>query len=244
MQDAGANVTSTSPLTASVSGPFSDPFGGLSWQVTLGNQPGTATIRGSWTAVKWRSTCIGQSFASSCSEFRCNFSYAIGQASTTAKSQIPKFFVALSVTNSNLGCTSPLVGFGAKVEYQVADQDKMPIKKSGMTPLELVTVIDDAGNVVAQGNQYLSFSTPVTTRNDGTFTDIPIGTCRNLAAFPGNACFNVTQLFRIAVPTSGGGGTTYEISTTTIRRDCAQGIKVDVQHTASDVQSFTLGTVN
>ena len=64
VQDAGANVTSTSPLTASVTGPFTDSFGGLSWQVTLGNQAGTATIRGSWTAVKWRSTCIGPSFIS------------------------------------------------------------------------------------------------------------------------------------------------------------------------------------
>ena len=84
VQDAGANITSSSPLTASVSGPVSDPFGGLSWQVTLGNQPGTATIRGSWTAVKWRSTCLGFSFGSNCSEFRCDFSYAVASASTTA----------------------------------------------------------------------------------------------------------------------------------------------------------------
>ena len=84
VQDPNANVTSSSPLTASVSGPFTTQFGGLEWQVTLGNQGGAATIRGSWTGVKWRLTCLGPSLISNCSEFRCTFSYAVGSASTTA----------------------------------------------------------------------------------------------------------------------------------------------------------------
>ena len=122
VQDLGASVTSSSPLTASVSGPVSDPFGGMAWQVTLGSQAGTATIRGSWTAVKWRSTCIGSSFASNCSEFRCTFSYAVGSASTTATIRTPRI-QSISLNRALIGTTVNVTivgeGFGSNANVQV-----------------------------------------------------------------------------------------------------------------------------
>jgi len=42
--DPSAFVSSTSPFVASVAGPTTDPFGNTVWQVTLGDQGGTATI--------------------------------------------------------------------------------------------------------------------------------------------------------------------------------------------------------
>ena len=123
VQDPGATVSSDSPLTASVSGPVTDPYGGLAWQVTLGNQAGMATIRGSWRAVKWRSTCLGFSFGSNCSEFRCNFSYAVGSASTTA-SLVPPQITSISPPRGLIGITVDVNivgrGFGSNPTVQVA----------------------------------------------------------------------------------------------------------------------------
>ncbi len=232
-----AFVTSSNPAVAQADGPNFDG----TWTVLLRSNDGTATIRATWTAPRNREDCIGPP-AFPCSEVRCTSSFVTGSAQASAQTQVPKRFVATSVTTANLNCSAGS-GFGAKVEYQVADQNGNPIRRSGMTPQELITVTDDAGNTITADNVYRPFSTPQQTRNDGTFTDIPVGSCFNPPP-PTNACVNATQLFRLIVPTSGGSTTAYDISTITFHRDCLQGIRVQVQHTASNVQIFSLGTVN
>ena len=74
--------------------------------------------------------------------------------------------------------------------------------------------------------------------------DIPIGTCTSPPP-PPNRRLNVTQLFNIVVPNAGGSGsTTFDIKTITIRRDCQQGIMVNITNTGAQDQTFSLGTVN
>ncbi len=155
--------------------------------------------------------------------------------------QIPMSFAFLSATTTNLGCSAG-VGFGAAIEYQVVDQEGQPIRVSGLTPRELVTVTSDAGNVISRDNQFRAFATPPSSRSNGSFTDTPIGTCFDPPP-QGNLCVNVTQLFDILVPVSGGGTVRYDISTITIRRDCVQGIRISVQN-ESNTETRTLGTVN
>jgi hypothetical protein len=156
----------------------------------------------------------------------------------SVQSQIPYAFAATGLTSTDLGCSTGSVGYGAIVAYQVVDRNGNQIKRSGMTPQELVTVSDDRGNVISAGTQYRSFSTPVSTTSNGTFTDKPVGSC--LSPPPSsNVCFNVTQLFNLVV-----GNTTFDIHTITIRRDCVQGIRVSVQNGIDNVQVYELGTVN
>ena len=162
-----------------MSGPLSDPFGGLSWQVTLGNQPGTATIRGSWTAVKWRSTCLGFSFGSNCSEFRCDFSYAVGQASTTAKTRIPVFLsesIGPKRNHNGDPITRPdgsvvvqtAYGYSRIITYTVLDQDRNPLRISGMTAQERVLKVSSNPSDIP-GDFFID---GVAVSSDGVFFDI------------------------------------------------------------------------
>jgi hypothetical protein len=112
-----------------------------------------------------------------------------------------------------------------------------------MVAQELVTAIDDRGNVVSKSTNYAPFSTPQATAADGIINDIPVGTCFSVPP-PPNRCVNATQLFNIIVPNVGASSTTFDIKTITIRRDCQQGIKVTVMNTGLPDQNFTLGTVN
>jgi hypothetical protein len=72
--------------------------------------------------MKWRSTCIGPSFASGCSEFRCNFSYAVGSASTTATIRPPRI-QSISLDRALIGNTVNVTivgeGFGSNANVQV-----------------------------------------------------------------------------------------------------------------------------
>ncbi len=147
--------------------------------------------------------------------------------------QVPTFFTALnavSVLNTTCSASS---GFFADVSYQVTDQLGNTITVGGLTPQEHFTV-----NGVAAFPGFKPFAFPQTTRNDGSFDDVPVGSC--LSPPPPNHCVDVVQTFNIVVPGSSGATTTYSINTTTTRRDCQQGIRIQV----SPGTTFTLGTVN
>ena len=86
--------------------------------------------------------------------------------------QVPSEFIPLNLGTANLGCPTGAAAFGAQVNYQVADQSGQAINVIGMTPQEHFTV---DGNPAFPG--FRAFATPPTTGANGTFLDIPIGTC-------------------------------------------------------------------
>lgn len=167
-------------------------------------------------------------------------SVRIGSTYVQAQRPIPKYFECLGTAEADLHCAANTAGYGVQVTYQVLDQDMNPMHVAGMTPKELVTIIDDAGDVLFHDTQYRSFATPPSTDSAGKFTDVPCGSCIGPPPPSQNICVNTTQLFNIVV-TAGGTTTTYDISTSTIRRDCVQGVKVS---TVSPDADFTCGMVN
>lgn len=147
--------------------------------------------------------------------------------------QVPSEFIPLSLNTANLGCPAGAAGFGAEVNYQVADQSGQVISVAGMTPQEHFTV---NGTPAFPG--FRAFATPPTTSATGTFLDTPIGTCAGPPAPPFNFCVDVIQTFNIVV-----GSTTFNIPTVTTRRDCMQGMRVVVV-TGATTRTSSLGTVN
>jgi hypothetical protein len=150
--------------------------------------------------------------------------------------QVPTFF--LGTTADPLispNCGPNEIGGGAAVHYQVADQFGLPMAVSGMTPQEHFTV-NGSGNP-----GFSAFATPPTTDASGMFTDTPVGTCfNNKPPLTTNPCVDVVQTFNIVK-----SGITYPVSTTTTRRDCAKGIRIQVSNPAPGTSNiFSNGTVN
>jgi hypothetical protein len=146
--------------------------------------------------------------------------------------QVPTSFSRISVTSANLGCDpAHPSGFGAQVLYEVLDQQGQTANAAGWIPQEHFT---QNGN----GDPgFAPFATPQSTNSQGRFLDIPVGSCFGHVP-PPNLCVDVVQTFNIVV-----GSTTYNIGTTTTRRDCEQGIRVTVTNGATS-QITSLGTVN
>jgi hypothetical protein len=147
----------------------------------------------------------------------------------------PHAFVALSVTETDLGCPSGTFGFGAKVKYLVTGLAAVPVRQSGMTPREIFFV-----NGTPNSFLFSQFATPPQTDFLGTFTDIPIESC-----FPGspfstlNSCVSVKQIFNIVVPND--PNSPHSIITETLRKDW-RGIRVEVKN-GPVTETFTLGEV-
>jgi hypothetical protein len=87
----------------------------------------------------------------------------------------------------------------------------------------------------------LDFATPPTTDASGMFTDTPVGSCfNNNPPLTTNPCADVVKTFNIVM-----SGVTYAIKTTTTRRDCAKGIRIQVSNPAPGTSNtFSNGTVN
>jgi len=149
--------------------------------------------------------------------------------------QKPYLVVVTSVTSENLGCPTGYVGYGAKVTYQILDENSQAILRSGLTPEEYFTVNGQPGIP-----DWAPFATPTTTDADGKFNDIPIGTC-SMANY--NFCKAVEQSFRIKVPVSGGSPEILYMPTTITRKDCRDGLKLTVGNNGMTPQVTTLGTV-
>lgn len=147
--------------------------------------------------------------------------------------QVPSEFIPLNLATANLGCAPNTAGFGAQVSYQVADQSGQAITVIGMTPQEHFTV-----NGIPAFPGFRAFATPPTTGANGSFLDIPIGTCAGPPPPSFNFCVDVVQTFNIVV-----GSTTFPIPTVTTRRDCTQGMRVVVT-TGTVSRTSSLGTVN
>jgi hypothetical protein len=162
------------------------------------------------------------------------------EGSGPAMTQIPAAFSPLSAEKSGESCASGTSGYQANADYQVVDQNGLPISMSGMTPLEHFTV---NGNEAFAG--FRSFATPPTTDAGGNLHDIPVGTCFGPPVPPGNPCLDVVQTFQIVVP-GANGGLPYPIKTVTTRRDCSLGISIQVVPGAANAAqtTFSLGTVN
>ena len=150
--------------------------------------------------------------------------------------QVPTNFSAISVAPQVAFCDLGSTGYWAVAQYQVVDQSGVAIQVSGLTPQEHFTV-----NGTAAFAGFRPFADPPTTGGAGTFDDKPVGTCISPPP-PPNRCADVVQTFNIVVPT-GSGTIAYPISTVTTRRDCQQGIRVQVTP-PTPASTFTLGTVN
>jgi hypothetical protein len=158
-----------------------------------------------------------------------------GQASNSVNFfvQVPTFFTPTSANTAlNITCAASN-GFFAFVDYQLSDQNMNPISVAGLTPQESVS--QNGGPF----STFKSFSTPVATRSDGTFEDIPVGTCFSVRP-PPNRCIPVSQRFQILVP---GVSTPFPITTTTSRTDCEQGIKIVVNPVPPGT-TYTFGILN
>lgn len=156
-----------------------------------------------------------------------------GAATTSFFVQVPKYFKVISVLPVFPDCPFWYTGYEASVLYVVADQSNVEIRAAGLTPQEHVTV-----NGTHAFSGFRPFATPATTDADGFFTDVPVGTCITPPP-PPNRCVNVVQTFNVQVPST-GGTVTYPIDTVTTRRDCQEGIRVQVTPGSTE----TLGTVN
>jgi hypothetical protein len=151
---------------------------------------------------------------------------------------VPTFFIGTTADPLISPNCDPLnIGGGAAMHYQVADQFGLPMSLSGMTPQEHFTV-----NGTPAFSGFRGFATPPTTDAAGTLTDTPVGSCfHNSPPLTTNPCVDVVQTFNIVMPS----GTTYPISTTTTRRDCAKGIRIQVSNPAPGTSNtFSNGTVN
>ena len=86
---------------------------------------------------------------------------------------------------------------------------------------------------------YSKFATPDTTVVDGKFDDDPVGSCFSPDT-PGNPCRDVWQQFQAVA-----NGETYPIQTTTTRRDCKLGQRLEIDgNPAAYNKTYTQGTVN
>jgi hypothetical protein len=150
---------------------------------------------------------------------------------------IPNRFLALSVTDADLGCPTGSQGYGVKVKYVVASVLGVPVTQSGMTPREIFFT-----NGVPNSFVFTQFATPPTTDSQGTFNDIPVGSCFGNIPLgsPFNPCVTVVQNFDLVVPND--AFSPYSIGTVTTRKDCRLGIRVEVQN-GPVTETFTRGTV-
>lgn len=145
--------------------------------------------------------------------------------------QVPTFFTPTnSGTVLNAFCAANQA-FYAFVDYQVADQAQNAIAVGGLTPLESVS--QNGGSFSA----FNSFATPVSTNANGTFEDVPLGTCFSVAP-PPNRCIPVAQKFQLMVP---GISAPFSITTTTADTECEEGIKIIVNPAGT---TYTFGTLN
>jgi len=189
--------------------------------------PGTTTITAFMTVPK-----------NLASGDQCLLHNGTGTGSGPMTVQVPTFFNGTSADPLiSPNCDPLYIGGGADMHYQVADQNGVAIALSGMTPQEHFTV-----NGTPAFSGFRGFATPPTTDSSGRFNDNPVGTCfKNSPPLTTNPCVDVVQTFNIVMPS----GTTFPISTTTTRRDCAKGIRIQVSNPAPGAsKTFSNGTVN
>ena len=149
--------------------------------------------------------------------------------------KVPHNFVALAVTDANLGCPPGFSGYGVQVRYVVSNVLLLPITKSGMTPRERFFT-----NGIPNAPNFLPFANPPQTDSLGTFNDTPVGTCFDGNPFA-NICVDVEQVFDVVVPND--NIPSYPIVTVTRRRDCRFGVRVTVDNLLVS-ETFTRGVVN
>jgi hypothetical protein len=150
---------------------------------------------------------------------------------------LPHRFVAVTVTDTDLGCAAGSQGWGVEVKYVVTSFIGLPITQSGMTPRERVSI-----SGIPQHLLFLPFATPQQTNSLGQFNDIPVGSCFGGIPItsPVNPCVNVTQNFDLVVPSD--ALSPYSMITVTTRKDCRLGIRVSVEN-GGVTQTFTRGSV-
>ncbi len=231
-------ITSISPALGLIGANTSVTISGSGFGASRGSSTVNAGTGITFTYNSWSDTQIGVTFqvASNATSGSHNVTVttAVGTSNNdkTFYVQVPTLFSGLSVTQTDLGCAPNTAGIGAKVQYQVLDQATQgnAVLVAGMTPQEHFTV-----NGTPAYDGFKPFATPQNTDAQGEFTDIPVGTCFGPPVPQTNICVDAVQTFNIVVGTS-----TFSINTTTTRRDCVQGIRVQI----SPGSTYTIGTVN
>lgn len=209
-----------------------DSSGWSSADATVASVTNTSSSHGLATGVKGGTAAIGATYQhQSCSSsLPCDCQTFSLDASSTAHVQVPSYFTPTGFSAPIIsGCPSGNDGYFAEVYYQVTDQNKDAIHLAGMTPQEHFTV---SGHPAFFG--FKPFATPRSTPGSGAFADTPIGSCIAPPS-PPNHCVDVVQTFDLVIGTQ-----TFTINTTTTRRDCQDGIRVQIVPGTT----YTQGTVN
>lgn len=148
----------------------------------------------------------------------CPIAYTNPTGRQSANVPIPMYFLSTSAVSTDGGCAPGSYGSFLDISYYVADATGARLSSSGITPLESVYT-SVGGSPIGGSPFYLSFATPVSTRPDGSFDDVPFGTC--FTAPPATEiCINHYQSFEASQ-----SGTTTTISSSAVGRDCSQGIR-------------------
>lgn len=173
-----------------------------------------------------------QSYWCEGSSWSCPISYWNGQGSSPGTVQKPTYFFSPSAVTVQGGCYSPSFGSFYNVSYYVADQSSNRINTAGMTPLE---------NAPGTNGNYNAFALPSTTSSTGSFNDNPVGTCFTGLPQGHQTCvatFTVTYQDTL-------GSTKFPISTSTVRRDCSLGNRIQIQgNPSAQNKTYSQGTVN
>jgi hypothetical protein len=170
VSDPSAFVSATDPSIASVTGPTSDPFGNAVWQVTLGDQGGTATLNASWDAVHNFATCAGPSFGGDCSEFTCDFSSTTGSASASVAvgPRIDSMSPAFGAPATTVQVAISGAGFGAD-SFALADGNGISILITDKSATQLTASFDISLNAIA-GDHNVTVRSNNQTSNSKTFS--------------------------------------------------------------------------
>lgn len=145
--------------------------------------------------------------------------------------QVPAYFFSPSAVKADGDCASGEEGSFYNVSYYVADLNSLQVNQAEMTPLE------EAPGTVG----YEPFATPPTTNASGAFNDVPVGTCFGGVPSGENVCRSVFTVSYYLTNAS----SSYLISTTTKRLDCALGQQLVIQgNPVSQNKTYTQGRVN
>jgi hypothetical protein len=224
------NLTGSSSWTTS-----NASVGTVSLGLVTAHAGGTATIAASYHYVRTSPDRCGNEQPPPCPTI-----YYTGQVPGTV--QVPTFFDPQGFTPVTNACSvrfpSFPFGVGTIVHYLLTDQNHSAINMAGITPRENIT-----DNGIQSG--FLAFSTPSTTRSDGTFDDNFLASC-SATPPPPNKCNLSSQAFDVLVPQRSGGTAEFPIKTTTSLILCTQGDSVTVN--ANDGKTapvnFKFGTTN
>jgi len=215
-------TTNASSWSASGSTVASIQSSGMATGVSAGSSQATWVIDGAYYGAGY--ICTGNSFY-------CP-SGTVG-ATGPVIVQKPTYFFSPSYTSTTgpSGACQNKTGKFIDVSYYVADQSGVRVNRAGLEP-------DENEN----GTWNMNFTTPSTTRSDGSFDDTPFGACYGFTGhycgLPTSRAFQITELPGYFVD---------PIGTNTTQKFCTDGVTLTIQGNPTSPtnqnKTYTVGNV-